>query len=164
MIGKSDVTKSDRFSGITLLDGIICWTIGMPLIISAIPHWGNPYFFLGSIYAYQMVSPGIGQMVAMVFPLLQMITAICLLGRFFIDEASVAATLLFLGFATVQTTAVIRGLDISCGCFGPGHDSPIGWFTLSLVYGLLCLSVLRNTIRFSQPKELCPLESPSASS
>jgi hypothetical protein len=47
-------------------------------------------------------------------------------------------------FATVQTSAWLRGLDISCGCFGPGHDSPIGWFSLSLVYGLLVLSLLRN--------------------
>ena len=137
------MTRTSRFE---IFDGIVSWVLGISLIVSAIPHLGNPYFFLGSVYAYQMVCPNIGQLVVMVLPVLQLFLAVCLIGRFFVDVANFLTLGCFLAFATVQTTAYFRGLDISCGCFGPGYDDPIGWFSLSLVYGLLTLSVIRNAI------------------
>ena len=137
------MSKTNRFE---LFDGIVSWVLGISLVISAIPHLGNPYFFLGSVYAYQMVYPSIGQFTVMILPILQLFLAVCLIGRFFVDAAHFLTLGCFLVFATVQTSALVRGLDISCGCFGPGHDSQIGWFSLSLVYGLLTLSVIRNAI------------------
>jgi len=82
----------------------------------------------------------------MSMPVIQLVIALCFLTRTFLD-ASHLATLFFLAcFVTVQTSAYVRGLDISCGCFGPGYDSTIGWFSLSLVYGLFTLSVIRNAM------------------
>jgi len=153
------VSKMNHFE---IFDGIVSWTLGISLVVAAIPHLENPYYFLGSVYAYQMVSPWIGQFVVMILPVLQLILAVCLIGRFFIDAANFLTLGCFLVFATVQTSAAVRGLDISCGCFGPGHDSSIGWFSLSLVYGLLVLSLIRNSIfLFTRP---CPTELPSVSS
>jgi hypothetical protein len=147
------MSKVNRFE---VFDGIISWLLGIFLVISAIPHLGNPYFFLGSVYAYQMIWPIIGQFVVMVLPILQLILAVCLIGRFFIDAVNFLALGCFLVFATVQTSAAVRGLDISCGCFGPDHETMVGWFSLSLVYGLLMLSLIRNTIcLFSQPSVPC---------
>jgi hypothetical protein len=80
----------------------------------------------------------------MSMPIIQLVLALCFLTRTFLDGSHLATLFLLFGFAAVQTSAWVRGLDISCGCFGPGHDSPIGWFSLSLVYGLLTLSVIRN--------------------
>jgi hypothetical protein len=114
------------------------------MLLAAVPHLENSYYFLGSIYAYKLVEPGIGQMVAIVLPLTQLVIAVLLLGHIFIDVANVVAMVLFGAFVVVQSFAYFGGLGIPCGCFGPGHDSPIGWFSLSLVYGLLVLSVIRN--------------------
>jgi hypothetical protein len=55
-------------------------------------------------------------------------------------------------FVAVQTTAYFRGLNISCGCFGPEHDTPIGWFTLPLVVSLFTLSLIRNVPAFFRLK------------
>ena len=112
----------------------------------------NSYYFLGSIYAYKLVEPGIGQMVAIVLPLLQLVVAVLLIGRVFIDVANLITMVLFGVFAVVQSFAYLGGFDISCGCFGLGHNSPIGWFSLSLVYCLLVFSVIRNgMLLFSRP-------------
>jgi hypothetical protein len=116
------------------------------MLLAAVPHLENSYYFLGSIYAYKLVAPGIGQMVAIVLPLMQLVIAVLLNGRIFADAVNVIAMLLFAVFCAVQSFAYFGGLDISCGCFGPGHDTPIGWFSLSLVYGLLTLSVIRNAM------------------
>ena len=132
-----------------LVDGIISWVIGITLIISAVPHLGNPYFFLGSIYAYQMVTPGLGQMITMILPVTQLIVAVCLIGRFFVNASNIVALLMIGVFALVQTMAYLRDLNIACGCFGPEHDITIGWFTLSIVYGLLMLSIARNVVACS---------------
>jgi hypothetical protein len=125
-------------------DGIISWMIGMALIFSAVPHLGNPYFFLGSVYAYQMLAPGLGQIIAIILPVMQLLVAVCLIGRVFLNAAHLAAFVMLTTFVVVQSTAFLRGLNISCGCFGPEHDTPIGWFTLSLIVLLFTLSVVRN--------------------
>ena len=137
-------------------DAIATWTLGVAFLIAGFPHWANSYYFLGSIYAYKLVEPGIGQIMAMSMPIIQLVLALCFLTRTFLDAAHLATLFLLVSFATVQTSAHIRGLDISCGCWGPGNDSPIGWFSLSLVYGLLVLSLVRNAMFvFSRPIGQC---------
>ena len=66
-----------RVSRFEIFDGIVSWVLGIVLVISAIPHLGNPYFFLGSVYAYQMVSPNMGQFTVMILPVLQLFLAVC---------------------------------------------------------------------------------------
>jgi len=147
--GIERMTSNNRFTTFKYAsDVFITWTLGLTFLITGFPHWSNPYFFLGSIYAYKLVEPGVGQMIAMTMPAIQLVLALCFLTRVFLDASHLATLFLLVCFAAVQTSAVVRGLDISCGCFGPGHDSQIGWFSLSLVYGLLVLSVIRNSICF----------------
>jgi hypothetical protein len=137
-----------RFSFVKGLDCLVTWIFGIVFLFSGIPHWGNPYFFLGSVYAYKLVNPGIGQITAIGMPLIQLIFAVCFLTRTFLDAAHLGTLFLFLCFATVQSIAWFRGLDISCGCFGPGHDAAIGWQTLFIIYSLLTLSIVRNLFVF----------------
>ena len=66
-----------------LLDFLFSWIFGCVMILAAVPHLENPYYFLGSIYAYNIVEPGIGQVVAIVLPFLQLVVAVLLFGRIF---------------------------------------------------------------------------------
>jgi len=124
-------------------DDLVSWILGIALLLSGIPHVGNPYYFLSSVYAYDLVGPGIGQLVAMVLPILQLLLVACLITRFFRPGAHLIVLPMLLGFALLQTLARLRGLDIGCGCFGPDEDR-IGWFSLTIIYSLLTLSILRN--------------------
>ncbi|MGL6193802.1 MAG: MauE/DoxX family redox-associated membrane protein [Thermoguttaceae bacterium] len=139
-------------------DYVVSWLIAVSFLLAGVPHWGNPYFFLGSVYAYQLTDSGTGQIIAMSLPLMQLGIAACLLTRLFVDASNLGTLFLLLIFATVQTTAYIRGLGISCGCFGPGYDEPIGWLSLTIVYGLLALSITRNTYFFFRRTEQCRTE------
>ena len=139
---------------IYLFDLIVTWIFGAILLISAFPHWQNPYYFLGSVYGYKLVDPGIGQITAMALPVVQLGLAFFLLTRTLLNAAHLVTLGLFFCFATVQTTAYLRGLDITCGCFGPGHESTIGPVSLSFIFSLLALSILRNLFIFFTKKEL----------
>ena len=129
-------------------DAVASWIFGLTFLIAGFPHWSNPYYFLGSVYAYKLVEPGVGQMVAMGLPVIQLALALCFLIRIFLDASHLATLFMLACFVAVQTSAYVRGLDISCGCFGPGNDSSIGWFSLSLVYSLFMISVARNFALF----------------
>jgi hypothetical protein len=129
-------------------DFLLTWFFGIVMLIAAIPHWENPYYFLGSVYAYKFVDPGFGQAVAILLPFIQLVLAILLLTQILTDAAHFASMFLFLCFAVVQTIAFLRGLDIFCGCFGPGHETIIGFQTLFLIYSLLFLSITRNLFCF----------------
>lgn len=126
-------------------DAVVAWVLGISFIASGVPHLGNPYFLLGSIYSYDLVGPRLGQMLAMWLPFLLVILATCLISGLLRGGAHLIALPVLFGFATIQTIAKARGLEISCGCFGPRHESTIGWSTLPIIYALTLLSLTRLT-------------------
>lgn len=131
-----------------VFDFAVAWILAVTFLLAGVPHWRNSYYFLGSVYAYQLTDAGTGQIVAMSLPLIQLGLASCLLTRLFYDAAHLSSLFLLCTFAVVQTATFLRGLDISCGCFGPGSTESIGWTSLSIVYGLLLLSCIRNAVAF----------------
>ncbi|GHT14044.1 hypothetical protein FACS1894170_10660 [Planctomycetales bacterium] len=92
-------------SWFSVYDIAVTWIMGLTFLLAGVPHWGNPYFFLGSVYAYKLVEPGVGQMVATVLPPVQLLLAVMLLLRFLPDAAHLASFCLFACFAAVQTAA-----------------------------------------------------------
>ena len=125
-------------------DAVLTWGFGIVMLAAAIPHWENPYYFLGRVYAYKLVDPGMGQAVAVLLPLVQLVVAVCLIARIYVAVSSFIAMILFGIFLVVQSLAYFGGLEISCGCFGPQHSMPIGLASLSLVGALFGLAVLRS--------------------
>ena len=131
------------------MDAVLTWCFGIVMLIAAIPHWENHYYFLGSVYAYKLVDPGIGQAVAMLLPLTQLVIAVCLIARIYVDVSSFIAMILFGVFLAVQAFAYFGGLDISCGCFGPQNSMPVGLSSVSFVgmlFGLAFLRIVAVTI------------------
>ena len=104
-----------------------CYGIAGILLYSSIQHIFAPYAFLNSIINYRILSVDTSAIVAAWLPYYQLVIALALLAypvlRF---SALVLAVPLFAGFLLVQASALYRGLDISCGCYG-GDGSPIGW-------------------------------------
>lgn len=124
-----------------LLDTIIAPALGIILLISGSAHWNNPYYFLGTIYSYELVGPGLGQLVAMILPTLQIILASCMIFRVCVRTAYSMTAALMGVFATVQFSAYARGLNIACGCFGPAHEVPVGYRSLLVVVPLFLVSI-----------------------
>jgi hypothetical protein len=137
-------TVSGKRSMMQTFDFLLTWFFGLVMLAAAIPHWENPYYFLGSVYSYNLTEPGLGQSAAVLLPLIQLLIVVCFILRVQVDSANIAATVLFGVFFCVQLFAFLGGLDISCGCFGPQHSSRIGTGTLSFVGVLFLLSASRT--------------------
>ncbi|MBC7077844.1 MAG: hypothetical protein H5T92_06015 [Synergistales bacterium] len=115
--------------------------VGLVFLARSVPYLKNPYLFLGSVYAYGLVGPRFGEVVAIILPYLQLVTAICLLGRILFGGALLTSCLLLSTFFAVQLSAFVRGLKISCGCFGPVHSYQVGasslfWLTILLIVSI----------------------------
>ena len=116
------------------------WTFRLLLaglfLYAAWPKLLDPADFAKSITNYKVVLPVVGQdyvyLTAMFLPALEAVAAVCLfLPKFKRSAALVIAFLLAL-FIVLIFQAVMRGLNIDCGCFGNSEVSSalatkVGW-------------------------------------
>jgi hypothetical protein len=79
-------------------------------------------------------------LLALVLPMLELFLATSLLSGIYTRGASFIASILFLVFATALSINLIRGLDISCGCFGKSSGS-ITWLYLIRDLSLFLISL-----------------------
>lgn len=131
------------------------------LLFSAIEHLSNPYAFLLSVLRYSVVSGTLAEWTAMVLPAFQFSLAIVMLSFSLPRLSSTLAACLLLFFTLLQMSALIRELDISCGCFGSFSES-ISWWTVGRNLALLSVCLLLCVLAFRRPvekPELTELES-----
>jgi len=114
--------------------------LGCMLIYSSLPKLRQPYDFLSSVYQYELVGPKLGMLIAMTLPWLELLVGICLVGGIFVSGALLAVATMGLIFTYVLASALYRGLDISCGCFG-ASGAAISHWTLIRAIAILLLSL-----------------------
>lgn len=117
--------------------------VSLMLAISAYQHLDNSYFFLATIYSYQIVGETIGRYMATLLPIFQLTIAIALLfDKSARRVAFVLSSLLFSAFLIAQLSTLFRGLKISCGCFGSSDETPIGVKSIAIAFTGLLLSAI----------------------
>jgi len=99
--------------------------------------------FAASIDAYQLLPDWAVTPLAQLLPWFELAVGLLLVSGFAVRWTGTAVTLLLGGFFTAMVQAHMKGLDIDCGCFGPGEK--IGSTTFlrdgSLVGLALCVTV-----------------------
>ena len=100
----------------------------------------DPGEFAVAIYNYQLLPDIAVNTLAVILPWLEIIIATCLVTGFYVRGAALISSALFLTFATALTINLLRGLDISCGCFGASSGN-INWFYLGRDLSLLFISI-----------------------
>jgi len=100
----------------------------------------DPGEFAVAIYNYQLLPDIAVNALAVILPWLEIIIATCLVTGFYVRGAALISSALFLTFATALTINLLRGLDISCGCFGASSGN-INWFYLGRDLSILFISI-----------------------
>jgi len=130
-VGNSGQNKS------TVVSTILAVVCGLVLVRSAMFHLGNPFGFLATVYSYELLPRTMGVLVAACLPTAQLVLGLLLV--LFPEHRKTCLKIsgfLFLTLAVVQVVTLYRGLNISCGCFGPSiEENPIGANSI----GLACL-------------------------
>jgi len=116
-------------------------TVGGIFVWSGSAHLANPYYFLSTIYQYELTRATVGALIGSYLPFLELVLAVCLLGGICSRPAWIVTSLLLLSFVAVQSSALVRGLSISCGCFGPEINRPVDLTSVSFTAALAVLAI-----------------------
>lgn len=81
--------------------------------------------FAGEVAAYHLLPNNITYVVAAILPCIEVLIGALLLLDCRVRGAALLAGFLNLIFIAALVSALARGLHISCGCFGVGHDSTV---------------------------------------
>lgn len=101
--------------------------LGMVFVTAAVPKIANPGAFAVSIEAYEMLPLFAVNIAAIVIPWIELICGVYLVAGVRTRPSAAIAAVLLAFFSVAISVAVLRGLNINCGCFGPTGGSPVGW-------------------------------------
>lgn len=104
--------------------------LGVVFLYSGVEKLLHPQDFLATIYDFKLTGPGVGVVTAMIMPWLELLLSFALLTGLFTGGALLATSGLCLLFLGIQASAIVRGLNINCGCFGPDEHHLVGKLTL----------------------------------
>lgn len=89
----------------------------------------DPHAFIFALANYRLLPEVLLGPVAYGIPVLEVLVAFALFHPAYEDAAWLLSAGMFLGFALAVGSAVVRGLDISCGCFGAAMT--VSWYHLA---------------------------------
>lgn len=127
--------------------GLWIWLCRLALagvyLYAAVPKIADPAGFAKSIYNYQMLPDAAINPLALFLPWLELFAAVALLAAPPLRRGALALiaamTVVFIG---AIGSAMLRGIDIDCGCFSTtGKGMRTGWAHLLLDFALLALCV-----------------------
>lgn len=107
---------------------ILRWTIGSIFIYAGITKLIEPVVFATLIEAYGLLPEAMILPVAVMLPVLEIIAGIGLI--FDIRGSLSLITILLILFIAVLSYGISMGLDIDCGCFGPGDPEAKAFYGL----------------------------------
>ncbi len=150
-------SREGALGGFVLVTRLV---LGAMFIASSLPKIRLPYAFLSDVYGYELVGPKLGVLVAMTLPWLELFVGICLVGGVFVGGALLASTAMGAMFTFVLASALIRKLDISCGCFSSNAAGKISYLTLirAIVIMLISAAAYAGTILLAPRQWLAPTE------
>lgn len=120
--------------------------IGILLAWAALAKLGDLPAFAQEIHNFRIVPVSIENLVAMVLPWVELVTALFLVLGVAPRSGALVATGLLAVFTVAVGAAIARGLDIKCGCFGTSDASRVG--LAKLLENLLLLAVaVAGTLR-----------------
>ena len=96
--------------------------------------------------------PGGVVAVARALPWVELILGFLLIAGFWTRIAAPAVTALLLVFFGILLSSYLKGMEIDCGCFGPGEE--LGPATLIREGTLLALSITLTVLGFLLPKPI----------
>lgn len=119
-----------------LLGGLLLWAAVVKVL--------EPRMFFLALLEYRLgLSDGMLRFVAATLPWLEAVCGAMLLGNRWQRATRGLAAALALTFVLATGQAWARGLEISCGCFGPREEGfwgtvPVAWARAVVLFGAAC--------------------------
>ena len=113
----------------------------------------DPVAFAGNVAAYKLLPPFGNYLMAATLPWVELLCGLLLLLGLRLRAGATLILLMNLVFTLALTTAIVRGLDIDCGCFRQGGPKTTPWTALlrDLAFMTGALLLLRLEKRRDEP-------------
>ena len=116
--------------------------LGIVFIWAALAKIADLQAFAKEIHNFRMVPVALENLFAVTLPWIELVAGVGLV----VNRVPRSGTLLLGGllvvFMAAIAVAIVRGLDIACGCFGTADAASTGWMTLLRDVGFLALAFL----------------------
>jgi uncharacterized membrane protein YphA (DoxX/SURF4 family) len=113
----------------------------------------EPAAFAQSIANYNILSFPVSLVLATIVPWLELVCGLCILFGLFLRGSSLLLSILLGIFTLAVLSALLRGLDIACGCFTQDPTvGKIGWIKIIQNLALLALALFlyfSTSVKFS---------------
>ena len=97
--------------------------LGFMFIYASLDKIAHPEEFAKQIGYYKALPFGLENVLAIVLPWTELIVGICLIAGLLVDGATLLSIIMMLVFILAISQAMLRGIDITCGCFKVSADS-----------------------------------------
>jgi putative oxidoreductase len=121
--------------------------LGALLFFAGFTKLGHAYECSETIANFMLLPAQANQFLAVALPWCEVIIGVLLVFGMWARAAALLSALLFAGFSVAVISALTRGLDIDCGCFGTTSAARVGIRALALDVGALLSSLA--VLRFS---------------
>lgn len=116
-------------------------SIGVSFLLSARVHFQNPWQFLIVNLKYDILPNSSVAFFAAFVPPALFVLGTWLIAGAWLRVVAALSTVLVLGFLIAQVLALLRGLEIGCGCFGGDEQIGIKSIARTLVLAFGCVFV-----------------------
>jgi putative oxidoreductase len=115
--------------------------VGGTFLYASWPKIMDPVQFAEMVAGYRLLPPELVGFVALILPWLELLAGVGMILGVLSLSSSCWIAFLSLLFLLAKSSAIVRGLDVSCGCFSLNGNSSIAWSDLPANLALLVLSL-----------------------
>ena len=131
-------------------------------VVAAVPKLIDPGSFAADIQNYRVLPEALVGHAALYVPAFELAVALALLWPRYQRGAALLSTAMLVLFAGAMAQARVRGIDLSCGCFGAAFESKVSWWTVtrsSLLALIAAVPLLWPPLSAAAPHALTPDDS-----
>jgi uncharacterized membrane protein YphA (DoxX/SURF4 family) len=142
-----------RFLSNTPLVIAVRVVLGLIFVFASVDKIADPAAFSRSIMNYHILPYGVAMVIATILPWMELLCGLTLLSGVLVQGSALLVLAMLIVFTGAVFSALIRGLDISCGCFTQDPTAGrIGWWKIAENIGMILLSAFlyfSRSMRFS---------------
>lgn len=113
----------------------------------------DPLAFVEAIEGYRLISGWLAVLMALWLPWGECVLAVALVFERYRKRALLSILSLIMVFQLALASAYLRGLDISCGCFGAENSSSVGFALLRNFALMVVILFLLKNFSSSRPAD-----------
>lgn len=124
------------------LDWILRLLVGGAFVLAGALKIADPAKFALDVGNYRLVPHALTNLVAIIIPWIEVVAGSFVLAGVWLRAAALVITSMTVMFLFVIVSALARGLNIECGCFGTVGGRHVGLVNLAIDTTLFCLAAL----------------------